>query len=51
MGIERAKYNVEAYYSIVGMAEDLKRSFQLLGKLREISLTASIVKLYNKFGF
>ena len=28
--LQRAKYNVEAYYSLVGMAQDLKRSFELL---------------------
>ena len=27
------KYNVEAYYSLVGMANDLKRSFELLEAL------------------
>ena len=28
--IQRAKYNVEAYFSLVGMSYDLKRSFELL---------------------
>ena len=28
--LQRAKYNVEAYYTLVGMANDLKRSFELL---------------------
>ena len=28
--IQRAKFNVEAYYSVVGMSHDLKRSFELL---------------------
>ena len=28
--IQRAKFNVEAYYSVVGMSHDLKRTFELL---------------------
>ena len=28
--LQRAKYNVEAYYSLVGLTNDLKRSFELL---------------------
>ena len=28
--LQRAKFNVEAYYSVVGMSHDLKRSFELL---------------------
>ena len=28
--LQRAKYNVEAYYSLVGMAQDFKGSFELL---------------------
>ena len=28
--IQRSKYNVEAYFSVVGMSHDLKRSFELL---------------------
>ena len=28
--IQRAKYNVDAYYSVIGLSHDLKRSFQLL---------------------
>ena len=27
--LQRAKFNVEAYYSVVGMSHDLKRSFEL----------------------
>ena len=28
--LQRAKFNVENYYSLVGMANDLRRSFELL---------------------
>ena len=28
--MQRAKFNVEAYYSLVGISDDLKRSFELL---------------------
>ena len=31
--IQRSKYNVEAYFSVVGMSHDLKRSFELLEAL------------------
>jgi len=31
--VQRAKYNVEAYFSVVGLSHDLKRSFQLLEAL------------------
>ena len=51
--IQRAKYNVEAYFSLVGMSYDLKRSFELLEVLLPayFSNTKSIFRedlMFNK---
>ena len=31
--IQRAKFNVESYFSVVGLSHDLKRSFELMESL------------------
>ena len=41
--LQRAKYNVEAYYTLVGMANDLKRSFELLEVLLPAFFKGTVV--------
>ena len=45
--IQRSKYNVEAYFSVVGMSHDLKRSFELLEVLLPAFFKGNRIKVTN----